>query len=734
MAYPSLYVLLVIALGIYIGSRLSACIDGLLLISFALFTLALALHVLASAKTHDAKSHKALCAVELAVLLLLVFSAFCAYSNFKTKYIPQTDVVQFANQIVWLKGTLETKVSEKHRSAQWTLNCQELALNGDTTRVSGKVRVRLYGNLKTTLKLGDEIWIQGKLKLPPKALNKGEFDYRNFLAERDIFALLAVQTDSLIQKTGNINLSFYERYITIPTAERISQTIQTLIPNGDEQHFVKGLILGERSDVSDEVKLAFQRTGTIHVLVISGLHIGLLVLLLDLVFKRLKTTQTGKWIAFGLEVALLWFYSNITGNSPPVVRAVIMALVFEYSRVIERKAYPLNTLAFCLIVILSLDPRALFSASLHLTTGAVAAIMLIYPRLSERIAFETQTKWLKPIAAFAKYVWESLSLTLSASIGVSPLIAYYFGATAFLGIFANLPVVLLTSLAVYAAIPMILFDLVSQSLATPYAVSVFYFVHWAIFFAKWFSQLSMASISIQPTIPVMVAFYLVVLATLQMNNPKTRAKWAITALVAINVAVWFPMFQSKAQEPKFVFNAIYGGTSIFVNAGGETLLIDAGAKRSDWLRIEKQLQAYNLTPVAFAQFSTSDSVAQDVPIEAKASRSESIKTRGAVLIRPSVEHCKIWTKEASLVCTQYLNGVSESEFFKSDMIFLKLLRFQAREKVALQKWIENAQPKLMVVELSPFMRKVERKFFYRFAKNQPALKTTERDGQIVWKE
>ncbi|MFQ3599219.1 MAG: ComEC/Rec2 family competence protein [Chloroherpetonaceae bacterium] len=729
MAYPSLYILLVIGLGIYIGSRLPAYLEVLLLVSFALLILTLTFHALASAK-----KHKALRAVELALLILLTCSAFCAYSNFKTKYIPQTDVVQFANQIVWLKGTVATKVSEKNRSAQWTLNCQELALNGDTTRVSGNVRVRLYSNLNITLKLGDEIWIQGKLKLPPKAMNKGEFDYRNFLAERDIFSLLAVQSDSLIRKTGNINLSFYERHITIPTAERISQTIQTLIPDGDEQHFVKGLILGERSDVSDEVKLAFQRTGTIHVLVISGLHIGLLVILLDLIFKRLKTTKTGKWIAFGLEVALLLFYSNITGNSPPVVRAVIMALVFEYSRVIERKVYPLNTLAFCVIVILSLEPRALFSASLHLTTGAVAAIMLIYPRLSELIAFETQTKWLKPIAAFANYVWESLSLTLSASIGVSPLIAHYFGATAFLGIFANLPVVLLTSLAVYAAIPMILFDLVSQSLAMPYAVSVFYFVHGAIFFAKWFSQLSLASVAIQPTIPVLMAFYLVVLTMLQMNNPKTRAKWAIVALVAINVAVWFPMFQSEADEPTFVFNAIYGGTSIFVNAGGETLLIDAGAKRSDWLRIEKQLHAFGLTPTAFAQFSSSDSVAQHVPMEVKVSRSESIKTRGVVLIRPSVEHCKIWTKQASMVCTQYLSGVSESEFFKSNVIFLKLLRFRAQEKMALEKWIENAQPKLMVVELSPFMRKVERKFFYRFAKNQPILKTTERDGQIVWRK
>jgi|YNPMSStandDraft_2_1061718.scaffolds.fasta_scaffold04910_2 competence protein ComEC len=728
MAYPSLYALLIVTLGIYIGSRLSACLHILLPLAFAMLLLTLLLHALATLKKNNHFR-----AVELCLVLLLLCSAFCAYSNLKTKYVSQRDVVRYVNQRVWLKGIVATKVAEKNHSAQWTLNAEQLVLNGDTTQVSGNVRIRLYGDLKTTLKIGDEIWINGVLKLPPKAMNTGEFDYRQFLQERDIFSLLSVQNDSLIQKTGIIKLAFYERNITIPIAERLSQTIETLIPNGDEQQFVKGLILGERSDLSDEVKWAFQRTGTIHVLVISGLHVGLLVLLLDLIFKRLKTTRTGKWIAFGLATVILVFYSHITGNSPPVVRAVIMALIFELSRVIERKAYPLNTLAFCLVVIFTLDPRAVFSASVHLTTGAVAAIVLIYPRLSELVTVETQTKWLKPIVALAKYVWESLALTLSASMGVSPLIAYYFGTTAFLGILANVPVVLLTSLAVYAAVPMLIFDLISQTLATLYAVSVFYFVHWAIVFAKWFSELPMASVTIQPTIPVLLAFYLTVISILQLNNPKTRAKWAITALVAINLAIWIPIFQPKENAPKFIFNALYSGTSIIINASGETVLIDAGAKRSDWLRIERQLQIFGLTPTAFVQFSSSDSVAQSVPIEKKFNRTESMKGIGTVLIRPSVEHCKIYTKQASIVCTQNLKGVSENECFKADIIFLKLLRFREEEREKLKQWIELAEPKLVVAELSPFMRKVERKFFYRFAKTELRIKTAERDGQIIWR-
>ncbi len=727
MAYPSLYAILVIALGIYTGSRFPACLHILLPLAFAWLILALFLHALASIK----KSHH-LCAAELGAVMLLLFSAFCAYSNFKTKYISQTNLVQFVNQSVSLKGTLITKVSSKNHAAQWTLDCEELTRNGKTTSVSGKVRVRLSGDLKKKLKLGDEIWVSGYLKLPPKAMNKGEFDYRQFLQERDILAMLLVRSDSLIQKTGLVKLGFYERYIIMPIAEHLSKTIETLIPNSDEQQFVKGLILGERSDLSDEIKLAFQKTGTMHVLVISGLHIGLLVLLLELVFKRLKTTQVGKWVAFGSAAAILVFYSNITGNSPPVVRAVIMAIVFEFARVIERKAYPLNTLAFCLIVIVTLDPRALFNASVHLTTGAVAGILLIYPRLSELMVFKTETNWMQASVALVQYAWESLALTLSASIGVAPLIAYYFGTAAFLGILANLPVVLLTSLAVYAAIPMMLFELISQTLAMPYAVSVFYFVHGAIVCAKWFSKLPMAAVAVQASIPMLMAYYMSVVALLQLHNPKTRARWAIVALSAINFAIWLPIFQATERAPRFIFNAVQGRTSIFVNSCGETLVIDAGACRADWLRLEKQLRTFGLTPSAFVQFASSDSIAEGVPIEKKLSRTESMKAKGAVLIRPSVEHCKILTKQASLICTQYIKGVSANDFFKADVIFAKCLRFRWQERESLQRWIQVAEPRLVVVELSPFMRKVERKFFYRFAKTEPRIKTTEKDGQIVW--
>jgi len=93
-----------------------------------------------------------------------------------------------------------------------------------------------------------------------------------------------------------------------------------------------------------------------------------------------------------------------------------------------------------------------------------------------------------------------------------------------------------------------------------------------------------------------------------------------------------------------------------------------------------------------------------VPIEKKFSRTESMKGIGAVVIRPSVDHCKIYTKQASLICTQYLKAVSVNDFFNADIIFLKLLRFRQEEKEKLKQWIQAAEPKLVVAEPSPFMR------------------------------
>jgi competence protein ComEC len=297
---------------------------------------------------------------------------------------------------------------------------------------------------------------------------------------------------------------------------------------------------------------------------------------------------------------------------------------------------------------------------------------------------------------------------------------------------ANAPVVLLTSLAVYAAIPMILLDFVSPPLAALYAVCVESFVRWSIEFAQWFSRLPFATATVSITLGFVGAFYFAVVAALQLQNPKTRAKWGVAALLALNFAVWIPRFKPEPEKPFLIFSALGRSTAVALNIGEETLVIDGGSRDWEWARIEAQLNQFELKPTALIQFSNGDSAIQARSVQTKILRTDSlVQTKTWIMTRPSIEHCRIYTKCGALVCSMFLENLNAESFFKSDVLYLQLRRFGENERRKLESWLSSSTVKLAVAELSPFMARAERKHFYRYAKGEARIKTTERDGQLV---
>ncbi|NTV46331.1 MAG: ComEC family competence protein, partial [Chlorobiales bacterium] len=286
---------------------------------------------------------------------LFVVSFFAFYSSQEAGKIPDDTVLQYANESVELYGTVESKPVIKGNRAQWTMDAKKVVRNDDTAFVSGKVSVKLSGtnDFKLSFTQGDNVWITGKLQLPPIARNKGEFNYREFLAQRKTYVILTSFGEWSVEKVANEDAGFFQSHIIRPTYQYLEQTIDALISGEDERAFLNGVIIGNQASITDEVKAAFQTTGTIHVLSISGFHIALLVILLNGLLKRVKLTTIGRWAAFILTAIVLVVYSYVTGNFPPVKRAVIMALVFSGSELFEKKSYPLNTLAVSALIIVT---------------------------------------------------------------------------------------------------------------------------------------------------------------------------------------------------------------------------------------------------------------------------------------------------------------------------------------------------------------------------------------------
>lgn len=728
MPYPALRLLVQVALGIMMGQWLAQYV--LIWLMLAAATLALTLAALAMERYVASQAMRALWTIGYLVSIPL---GFAAYTASVYEFVLENSVLRFANEEVIALAKAETDAKTKNKVAQWTASVEKVVLTRtlDTLSASGKVRVRHYkrDTSAIALKIGEKFWLQGKLELPKSALNRGEFDYRAFLAEQDIDLLLVSSDRKVFIKTNESEIGWLSRQVILPAYRAISASLERLFPEGDERAFLKGMILGERSGISDETRAAFQKTGTIHVLAISGFHVGLIALMLNIFLKRLKVTALGKWSALLLYAMALAYYAAITGNSPPVRRAVLMAILFELGSVLERKSYSLNTLAAAAVMMLAWNPRELFSLSFHLTNSAVAAIILIYPKLSALYAPEKDALLTKLL----KHLWDAGAITVAASIGTSPFIAYYFGSLPLLGLLANLLVTDMTSLALMSMIPALIFDAIGLGIAECYAACAFYLVRGAIAIAQFFSHLPFANFALSLAPSHIILFFLIVATALLAGRRRWQAR-LVTASLAMATSLIISSELEKPPEPQMIFNALGRGSAVIFKTASESVLIDAGASEKQWARVEKQVQNFcRDTLNAFLLAHSSPKVASVVSARRKMLwRDSLLKLNSILAYRPAKSLLKVVSKDGSLLVASNIVVLKTSEFFKTDVALIRLKKFKSTDAAQLDEWLAYAQPKLAVVELSGALSAFERKRFYRFAQNKPFLKTTERDGQIFF--
>jgi len=181
--------------------------------------------------------------------------------------------------------------------------------------------------------------------------------------------------------------------------------------------FLKALLLGQRQDISFDIYENYKKAGAVHILAISGLHIGILLFLLYFILRPLLYFKHGKIIQSILIIFILWGFAIIAGLSASVVRAVTMFSLFVIAKGLNRQTVSLNTLALSAFILLVIKPGFCFDVGFQLSYAAVAAIVIIKPVLDS-------WKLLKnPIANF---FLDLLKVSVAAQLGVLPLSLFYF--------------------------------------------------------------------------------------------------------------------------------------------------------------------------------------------------------------------------------------------------------------------------------------------------------------------
>ena len=309
---------------------------------------------------------------------------------------------------------------------------------------TGQIMVRvveLNPSLDLNLSYGDQIMFPNKTEEIRPAYNPKQFDYKRYLAHKNFFhqANVPVASVHLLERGQGNDLIATALSVRKYFVSKFGQ----FITDRETLEICSALIFGYRANFQEETLTAFINTGTVHVLSVSGLHVGLVFFLLNFLLSFLDRFAYGRTIRFLLILLAIWGYVLLTGMAPSILRAGVMItflLVAGWSQRSNQNVNSLFASAFCLLLF---DPFMIFDIGFQLSYLAVLGLFTMYPLLYQ--TFPVRNKWLR-------LVWQAMLVSISAQIFTTPLSLYYFHQFPNYFLLGNLFVSLPTTVLMYAGI------------------------------------------------------------------------------------------------------------------------------------------------------------------------------------------------------------------------------------------------------------------------------------------
>lgn len=351
--------------------------------------------------------------------------------------------------------------------------------------------------------------------------NPYQFNYKNFLGKQQIFNQLFVEKDNLILiQLKPISIAGY--------AYRIRQFINRKLRehsfSNDQMALINALFLGQRQGIDAEIYQNYSNAGAVHILAISGLHVGIILLILQTLFKPLERLKRGVLIKTLTIVLILWSFAFIAGLSASVTRAVTMFTVFAVAMNLKRPHNVYNTLAISVFLILLFKPSFLFDVGFQLSYLAVLGIVSVQPMLYKLIK--------RPKNWFVNKYWETLTVTLAAQFGILPLSLFYFHKFPLLFLLSNLVIIPFLGILLGFGLLVIFLSAVNQLpefIASAFGTTI----DWMNYFVAWVANHENFILKGIPfgILELVAGYVAIVLMILFVKKPD--GKKAVTFLISI---------------------------------------------------------------------------------------------------------------------------------------------------------------------------------------------------------
>ncbi len=536
------------------------------------------------------RHRKPIILASLGIFILLV-SATYAYSSLHT--VSDRDLHFYNDRgVVEIRGTVAADPDIRDKNTRLNLAATQIKLEGSWHEVEGTVLI--FVPRYPAYKYGDVLLVTGELRTPPQL---DDFDYRGYLAHQGIYATMLYPKIEVLDTGKGIKPLAW----VYSLRSHLAQNLTRVLPE-PQASLAQGIVLGIRGNIPLPLKTDFIRSGTAHLLAISGLHLSIMAgILLSIglwLFGRRHYLYV--WLALGL----IWLYALITGMHLPVVRGAIMASLFLAAELLGRQRSAMVALTFAAAVMVGVHPYILGDAAFQLSFLAMAGLVFLFPifRTLGRRAVTAMLGEDGAAVSVANFTVDALSATLGAIIAVWPVVAYYFGIISLVGPLATfLALPALPGVIVTGAIAAVL-GLVVLPVAQAVGWLAWLFLSYLILVVSGLAAPSVSSVEVGSINTGFIwGYYLALAAAIWLNSHRKRLlnlvpaaaarlrsgmsvsfdisrpmRWLLTPLLVIAVLVSYTAATLPDDKLRVSFLDVGEGDAILVQKGSQQVLIDGG--------------------------------------------------------------------------------------------------------------------------------------------------------------
>lgn len=513
-------------------------------------------------------------------LLFAIAGAFIVYNKDITHR--KDWVGNYNTDSIAVLATVREPLVEKAKSYKAEASVEAININGEWKNVKGKALIYFSKDSSLpNLKYGSQVLFYKPLQLIKNSGNPGGFDYKRYNAFQDIYHEVFLKTsDYAVAKTINKNALQSWLFAVRLT---VIKNLQKYIKGDREAGVAEALLIGYRDDLDKDLVQAYSNTGVVHIIAISGLHLGMMYMAMVWLLQPFRKTKWIRWVKPVIILSVLWIFTLLAGAVPSILRSAVMFSFIILGQTIDRKSSIYNTLAASAFVMLCVNPFYLWDVGFQLSYAAVVSIIMF-----AKLVYN----WFYSKNKFIDFFWKLTSVTIAAQILTIPIIFYSFHQFPNLFLITNSVIVPLSSVILFAELILLL-----TSFITPLASFIGFITSGMLAFMNDFiekaSSFSFAVYDgIQNSLAETILLYIFIacISYWLMNKTKPVLFAGLTAMFIFISIDSFKNFGLKQQQKVIVYNVSQHNAIDFVSGHqfafvGDTALYNDG-----------YLKNYNLKP------------------------------------------------------------------------------------------------------------------------------------------